>query len=198
MKEYTITRKGASFTWDAVPVLKMDNQLWTDPVDVRAQTQICYDDDAIYVRQQAFEEDVRAENNGPLAEVSEDSCLEFFFAPRNGDIRYMNFEFNPNGSMYLGIGPNLPELVRLIPENLTIHPKTTRTEDGWILEYCIPHSYVRKFFPEWAPVSGLSVRANCFKCGDLTKQPHYLSWNFVSNPTPLFHCPECFGIMHFE
>lgn len=198
MKEYTITRKGDSFSWDAVPVLKMDNQLWTGPVAVQAQTQICYDDEALYVRQQAFEEDVRAENNGPLAEVSEDSCLEFFFAPRNGDIRYMNFEFNPNGSMYLGIGPNLPELTRLVPETPSIFPKTTRTDSGWILEYSIPHSYVRKFFPEWAPASGLSVRANCFKCGDLTKQPHYLSWNFVSNPTPLFHCPECFGIMHFE
>ena len=158
MREYTIVRKGAAFSWNTVPVLYMDNQLWTDPVDVRAQTQICYDEDALYVRQQAFEADVRAENCGPLAEVSEDSCLEFFFAPRNGDIRYMNFEFNPNGSMYLGIGPNLPELVRLIPETLSIHPETSRTADGWVLEYSIPHSYVRKFFPEWNPTSGTSVR----------------------------------------
>lgn len=198
MNTYTIVRKSDCFSWDNVPVLRMDNQLWTEPVSISATTQICYDDEALYVRQQAFEDDVRAVNEGPLAEVSEDSCLEFFFAPKKGDIRYLNCEFSPNGSMYLGLGPNLPELIRIIPETPSIFPKTEITENGWVLEYSIPHSYVRKFFPEWAPASGYSMRANCFKCGDLTAHPHYLSWNYVDHPTPLFHCPQCFGTMYFE
>ncbi|MBR5570284.1 MAG: hypothetical protein IKW10_05250 [Oscillospiraceae bacterium] len=45
----------------------------------------------------------------------------------------------------------------------------------------------------WLPDVG--IRANCYKCGDLTPKPHYLSWNPVTSPNPDFHRPQDFGLM---
>lgn len=202
MREYTIVRKGNNFTWDQVPALPMDQRLET-PEDhpVTAQGQICYDDEAIYVRLSAVESEIRAEYTGLLDEISEDSCLEFFLSPMGsrGDKRYINLECNLNGAMYLGFGSGLDTLMRLVPEMPCIEPKAQRTADGWEITFTIPHDFVRRFFPEYAPASGFSIRANCYKCGDKTSRPHYLSWNpVIKLPQASFHNPELFGIMHFQ
>lgn len=202
MREYTIVRKGDNFTWDQVPALPIDQKLKT-PADhpVTAQGQICYDDEALYIRLSAAETEIRAEYTGLLDEICEDSCLEFFFSPMGsrGDKRYFNLECNLNGSMYFGFGSGIDDLVRLIQEFPCIEPKGQKTEDGWEITYAIPHEFVRRFFPEYAPVSGFSIRANCYKCGDKTSRPHYLSWNpVVKLPRASFHNPELFGIMYFQ
>jgi hypothetical protein len=57
---------------------------------------------------------------------------------------------------------------------------------------------VRRFFPAYAPVSGGTIRANFYKCGDLTPQEHYLSWNPMTCDTPAFHRPCDFGLLTFE
>ena len=38
---------------------------------------------------------------------------------------------------------------------------------------------------------------NFFKCGDLTEQAHYLSWNPVTSEQPDFHRPQDFGLLRF-
>lgn len=194
MKEYTIVRRA---DWAQVPVLKMENCLRPSPADVTAQAQLCYDDTALYVRLQAKEQNIRKEHTDPLAEICEDSCLEFFLCPMEGDDRYFNLEFNPNGNVYLGFGANLPTLHRLIPETQFIFPQVTFTNDGWAIEYAIPHEFVRIFFPGYSPAPGKTVRANCYKCGDLTEIPHWLCWNPVPEELHTFHCPDHFGLMHF-
>lgn len=198
MKTYTIIRKKENFSWEQVPVLAIDTLLWSPEVPISAQAQICCDDQAMYVRLQAVEPHIRAEEEGPLGKPCEDSCLEFFFCPILGDDRYFNFEFNPNLCMHLGMGPNLPDSVRLLPELSLFAPEVTRTTDGWVLEYSIPYSFIRQFFPAFSPASGSAIRANCYKCGDLTVQEHYLAWNPIDLPRPAFHCPQFFGIMYFE
>lgn len=198
MKTYTITRKKEDFSWEQVPVLAIDTLLWSPEVPISAQAQICYDDTALYVRLQAVEPHIRAEGTGPLDAPCEDSCLEFFFCPIPGDDRYFNIEFNPNLCMYLGMGYNFETSIRLVPDSCPFSPKADRTENGWVLEYNIPHRFVKQFFPEYAPFSGNSIRANCYKCGDLTVQEHYLSWNPIDLPKPAFHCPQFFGTMYFE
>ena len=199
MRSYTIVRRSASGDWNEVPVLPIDNALkFRDVTHIKAQAQICYDDDALYVRMQAAEPDIRAEHTGLLDEICEDSCLEFFFCPAEGDSRYFNLEVNLNCSYYLGVGSNVRTLLRLIPECPTILPKAERTEDGWFIEYAFPHEFVRRVFPDYAPAPGKSIRANCYKCGDLTVQPHYLAWQPVPDEVDFtFHCPEHFGIMYF-
>jgi hypothetical protein len=197
MREYTIIRCGDTPDWSKVPALQIDNLMKTEPLPISAQAQVCYNDNALHIRLSAVEEHIRAELTGLLDEICEDSCLEFFFCPMSGDKRYFNIECNPNGCLFLGFGPNVDELVRLIPENPSIVPQVTRTEDGWETVYSIPYSFIRMFFPEFSPAPGYSTRANFYKCGNKTVQPHYLVWNPVPPQRCAFHNPDAFGIVHF-
>ena len=137
-------------------------------------------------------------NFGTDCPVCEDSCMEFFFSPCPDDGRYFNLEINPNGSFFLGFGHGRGDLKRLHPEVSVFDIRTLRTPDGWETFYRIPLSFIREFYPDYAFTSGLRIRANCYKCGDMTEKPHYLSWNTVSCETPDFHRPEDFGEMIFE
>ena len=198
MREYTIIRKKDELNWKDVPELAIDNLLWTEKSDIVAKAQLCYDENAIYVHLSAAERDIRAEHTSVTGMPCEDSCLEFFFSPYNGDERYFNIEYNPNCCMYLGMGTNVQTLVRLLPEEEPFHPSANRTEDGWEVFYSVPIGFIRRFFPEFKLESGRSMRANCFKCGDLTVNPHFFSWNPVTSETPAFHRPCDFGVMYFE
>lgn len=198
MREYTIVRRGEATNWENVPELKIDHLLWTEESDIVARAQLCYDENALYVHLSAVEKNIRAEHTSPVGMPCEDSCLEFFFSPYNGDERYFNIEFNPNCCMYLGIGSNVENLVRLLVKDDLFQPTANRTKDGWEVFYSVPTEFVRRFFPDFKPESGASIRANCFKCGDLTVNPHFFSWNPVTSETPAFHRPCDFGLMHFE
>ena len=200
MREYTITRCNGLPDWKTVPAAQIDNWLKTEPMPISAQAQVCYDDSALYVRLSAVEENIRAELFGKLDEICEDSCLEFFLCPMDGDKRYFNIECNPNGCLYLGFGHNVDDLMRLIPENdPPIAPEARRIEGGWETVYSIPYSFIRQFFPEFSPAPGYSTRANFYKCGDKTVTPHLLMWNPVPIlPRASFHNPDSFGIVHFE
>lgn len=201
MRTYTISKISVPFNWDNVPSLPIDLAQLDAGAPINAQAQICYDDKALYIRQTAVEEHIRAEGTGPLDPPCEDSCLEFFFCPIWGDTRYFNIEYNPNGCIYLGLGNKVDgkiKLFRLIKENPPFDPIIERTEDGWTLEYRIPYDFIRHFFPEFSPVSGYQMRANCYKCGDKTVKPHYFAWNPLDPGVKTFHSPECFGTMTFE
>lgn len=199
MKEYTFTRCNGMPNWNTIPATGIDQILEaTEPTEITAQAQVCYDDTALYVRLSAKEKDIRAELYGPLEEICEDCCLEFFFAPVPGDRRYMNIECNFNNAMYLGIGSGPSDLIRLVPEHPVIKPQAMKTDDGWETVYTVPYSYIRQFFPDFAPCSGYSARANFYKCADKTDPPHYICWNPVPMQDWAFHNPEHFGIVHFE
>ena len=201
MKEYTITRYQGPQSWEQAPVLEICEPLRPEyaGVPIQAWAQVCYDDEALHVHLWAKEEHIRAELTGLLDEICEDSCLEFFFSPIAGDLRYFNLECNPNGKVYLGMGRDIYSLVRFIPEFPSIHPEPNRIEGGWELHYSIPYSFIRTFFPTFDPKPGDTMRANCFKCGDKTEIPHCLAWNPVPIlPRASFHNPEAFGLMHFE
>lgn len=197
MKEYTIVRRPEVLDWDKIPALQINELYNTPPVDVTAEARICYDEGALYVHLQAVEKNISAQYTGLLDEVSDDSCLEFFFCPIEGDSRYFNIEANPNGAMFLGFGPNVEELCRLIQEEPVIAPKAEYTADGWKVTYSIPHSFVRRFFPDYAPAPGKSIRANCYKCCALKEPVHYLCWCSVVPQRCAFHNPSRFGTMYF-
>ena len=67
--------------------------------------------------------------------------------------------------------------------------------DGWGVEYRVPFAFIRTLFPGFAGAPGGVIRANCYKCGDLTRTPHYLAWNPVRSEAPDFHRPRDFGEM---
>lgn len=74
-KSYTIVKTDGTPDWTNVPVLQIDNVLWTDDFGIRAQGQLCYSDEALFVHLSAVEKDVRAEYTEPLSPVNEDSAL---------------------------------------------------------------------------------------------------------------------------
>ena len=200
MRTYTMKKVQGAPNWSAHEILPIDNLLWTDSIDVTAQAQICYDEENFYLRLEAAEPHIRKENQPDdlLAEVCEDSCLEFFIQPGNR-VDYLNFEINPNCAVYLGFGPNLPENIRqIVPEvQALLDIQTELTADGWVLTYRVPFAFIRRYFPEFNPTEGTAIRANFYKCGDETKKMHFLAWNPIDNDVPAFHIPRDFGCLIF-
>ena len=155
--------------------------------------------DAIWIREGAREASIRAEDTDILGMPCRDSCLEFFFCPMPEGKTYMNIEFNPNCCMYMGIGTNRYDLVRLLPEKENLlKAAASRTVDGWEITYRIEVAFLQRFFPEFKAESGAMMRGNFYKCGDYTVQEHYYSWNPVELVDPEFHCSEYFGKLYFE
>ena len=200
MKSYTIHYVHTTPDWSTIPSLHVNEHLWIPSDKISMTVQICYNEDGFYVHMKAVEPHIRAEHNAPLSMICEDSCMEWFFCPQKDDSRYINFEINPNGYTFIGISHCRADNVRLCPPNEEelFHKTVQRTPDGWEVYYTIPVSFLRVFFPDYKLVSGLTVRANCYKCGDLTVSPHYISWNPVDYPTPDFHRPCDFGTMILE
>ena len=54
------------------------------------------------------------------------------------------------------------------------------------------------FHHQITDLSGMTIRANFYKCGDKLQQPHFLSWNPISTPRPNFHVPQFFGTLELE
>ena len=193
MKEYLIHR-GTRQDLKDMEWVGIDVPMWGDSYGITARARLCWDENALYVQLAAREQSIRAENTEPLQEPCEDSCLELFFCPDPGDLRYFNVEYNPVGLLFLGLGTSVHDLVRLYP--LDADPFTFEsqyTNDGWQISYSIPHSFVRRFFPGYEPYAGLAIRGNFYKCGDKTKDRHFLAWNPVPEQGHTFHAPDSFG-----
>ena len=199
MKGYGIQYCSREPDWETVLPLQAECILWLPDCGIRMEQKICYNENAIYVRQEAKEQRIRAVCRGLLDSVCQDSCMEFFLMPE-GDDRYLNFEWNLCGSLCLGIGHGRGDRVRLLVPNpgkrFDFHGE--RTLAGWYLTYQIPKDFLALFYPSLELKPGQSLRANCYKCGDLTEKPHYLSWNPVSAKVPDFHRPKDFGKMFLE
>jgi len=197
MKTYVISQKPENLDWSKVPSLAIDTCLWNYAADVEAKAQLCYDENALYVRLSTREANIRAQETGPIGSPCLDSCLEFFFCPDPGNKTYFNVEFNPNGCLFLGIGNDRYDLIRLLPvkeDPLAAEP--VRTEEGWAITYRIEAAFIRRFFPDFQLTSGGMMRGNFYKCGDETVTPHYYSWNPVTSETPDFHRSVDFGKLY--
>lgn len=193
----TIPRVSGEPDWSKVNTLALDRILWKPDCGIRAFAQLAYDDERLYVHLRAVEKEIRAENTEPLSPVYQDSCLEFFFMPEN-ETRYFNFEINPNGCLYIGFGHGRADSTSLYRGDIAelFQIRAGRTDDGWEVFYSIPLEYLRLFYPGYTFEGGL--RANFYKCGDMTPQKHYLAWNPVNSEKPDYHRPEDFGLLMFE
>ena len=193
-----IVKKVSVPDWNAVEAVEMTHQPWLEPCAISAKAQLCHDGENLYVRLEAVEANIRAVQAGPLDQVCNDSCLEFFFAPLQEDKRYFNFEVNLLGNLYVGFGAERPTRVRQIVKSTEtlFAPKPFSTERGWGIEYHIPLSFVQLYMPE-AFFAG-EAAANFYKCGDLTETPHYLAWAPLTCEKPDYHRRGDFGKLSFE
>ena len=200
MKDYLVKKASGAPDWDSIPVMAVEEIMWLPDVGISMTAQIAYDETALYLHQRAVERNIRAEGVDPLARVCEDSCMEFFLSPCPSDGRYLNFEINPNGALHLGFGHGRHDSMRLLPKGAEerFGIRTSRTEEGWEIVYRIPLEFLQVLYPELKLESGMEMRANCYKCGDCTVQPHYLAWNPPTSENPDFHRPQDFGALIFE
>ncbi len=115
--------------------------------------------------------------------------MEFFFCPDASDDCYFNFEWNLNGALYLAwrIGHDQAVRLQVKDHKSFFNFRGAKSQDGWDIFYEIPASFVQLFAPDFALKPGAEIRVNCYKCGDLTLKPHYLSWNPSTSPNPDFH-----------
>ncbi len=183
--------------WPRIPEVRLTHTGWLEPCPITAKAQICHDGQTLWVRMEAEESPIRATLTGPLDPVCTDSCLEFFFAPDPEDKRYFNFEFNPLGNLCLGFGAERPTRMRIILKDAAalLAPTPFETGRGWGIEFRIPLSFIRLYFPDFS-FSGVS-HANFYKCGDSTPVPHYLAWAPLSTDTPDYHRRQDFGTLSF-
>ncbi|OAV76184.1 hypothetical protein Barb7_00143 [Bacteroidales bacterium Barb7] len=130
--------------------------------------------------------------------VFTDSCVEFFMK-KDGDTKYMNFEFNCIGTCDASRRQSRNDKQSLTPEEYaavrrhsSLTKKAMEEQNGiyaWELTVAIPFT-VMGLDPQHLPEK---ITGNFYKCADDTETPHYLSWNPVHTPHPDFHRPEFFG-----
>ena len=142
---------------------------------------------------------VSLEDNGP---VWEDSCCEFFVShPSDGT--YYNFELNCVGTLLASKRRSREDADMFSEEQLarisrySSLERKAYDENGeihcWGTAICIPFDLIgldAAALPE-------KLRANFYKCADMTAHPHYLSWNKIEIPNPDFHRPDFFGELVF-
>ena len=187
--------------WDFANVANIDKINWPEFSHAPKTTaKLLYNDYGIYVQLETDENPLLARYCKQNDMVCCDSCMEFFFRPMEGDLRYFNLEINPNGQMYIGFGHSMKDLIRLAlqDEQGMLQKKWNYTEDGWEVFYTFPVSVIQVFFPGYELKSGMKIYANSYKCGDECVIPHFISWNKIELEDPSFHQPEHFGLMILE
>ena len=187
--------------WSGMQKLPIDQKVRPNLAQVTAWGQICRTESAFHVRLQAQEPQILAQEEGPLPMPCNDSCLEFFLRP-TPSLRYMNFEWNPKGRLYLGIGTCAEDLMRLAPADWQVKklfaPQAQQQGDTWQVEFQIPYSFIKGFFPDFDPEKTKNIWGNFYKCGDKLDMPHYLAWNPITREGKyLFNTPEEFGELIF-
>jgi hypothetical protein len=185
--------------WKQAEEARVDCFPWPSAIDYRPRTsaRLGTDGTSLFVYMETDETDLRAETKG-LGHVHTDSCMEFFLSPDPRAFpNYLNFEFNPLGAMYLSIGTNRHDRRVLGSDDYreVFSVRTAVFDKGWSLEFHIPLSFIKGFFPLLELKPPLAMRGNFYKCGDLCAKPHYGCWSPIALAKPDFHCPDFFGIL---
>ena len=175
------------------------------PYTPQVRFRMAYDEAAVYLHYCVSEDSVRAVATDDNGRVWEDSCCEFFSQPADDDT-YYNIECNCAGTILVGCGKGR-EGRKLAP--LSVLDKIDRWSTfgrcsfeervgayDWQLALLIPLSTF--FQHQIKPLSGRTIRANFYKCGDALQKPHFLSWNPIDIEKPDFHRPDFFGELTFE
>lgn len=167
---------------------------------------IAHANNQIWLKYYVTEKNILAQVDEVNGGVAGDSCVEFFFDP-HADGNYYNFEFSCIGMPHLSYGSDRRERKFIdaekikkdisISSSLGNEPFVERTGNhSWEMTIIIPASILTA--DDEIQLKGLRTKANFYKCGDNTSEPHYLSWNPIKSEKPDFHRPEYFGTLIFE
>ena len=150
------------------------------------------------------EQTVRAVASRDNDSVWEDSCCEFFIQPEAAGA-YYNIETNCAATVLLAHGKGreqrqhaaqavLDTVLRWSSLGRTPFEEQT-APPMWEMALVIPTTVF--FANAISDLSGRTMRGNFYKCGDKLSVPHFLSWAPIDTPSPDFHRPEFFGLLHF-
>lgn len=197
--------------WQEVPSADIALHMGEKPeFSPRTQVKLRYDKQNIYGIFKVEDRFVQAlvqEINGP---VSTDSCVEFFFSPDvTAPLEYFNLEINAAGvplfhhvtsprKEYEVVDPGVIKQIeiahslpgKIIPE---IQEATT-----WFIEFRLPVELLKQYRSITPPAPGVTWKANFYKTGSKTSNPHFITWNEVVNHRPDFHLPTYFGNLIFQ
>ncbi|XOV92420.1 MAG: carbohydrate-binding family 9-like protein [Bacteroidota bacterium] len=197
--------------WENTKSVRLDNYMGERPEHFpETHAKVRYDDDYVYVTFRVKDQYVRAVATEVNGRVFQDSCVEFFFTPgQDTNKGYFNLEMNCKGVILFGYHLNNNEtngkvaeedyqkikIAYSLDDDVTTEIQEPKT---WVVEYGIPIKILSNYMEVDQPKSGVSWRANFYKCADKTSHPHWLTWAPVDFPTPKFHLPEYFGKITFE
>jgi hypothetical protein len=193
---------------------KMDNEVQKFNIDTinwkdysykpEVYFSIAYDENEIFLKYNIKENYFKAEKSETNQMVCEDSCVEFFVSPGNDGI-YYNFEFNGIGTCLLGTGTGRenstrsnPEIIKKIRRMTSVGSEPVKEREGefeWTITVAIPFEVF--FHHKINKLQGKTFTANFYKCGDMLKVPHYVTWNPVGTENPDYHQPQYFGLLKF-
>jgi len=211
-KKFTVDANWNKPVWQNVEPLELTYFMGDRPEHFpRTQAKLLYDDEALYVIFRVEDRYIRAVAEQHQGNVYLDSCVEFFFAPADDvEKAYFNLEMNCGGTILLHY-QTIPRIepIKLTKEDLALiqvsstQPKIVDPEitspTVWSVEYRLPLSILKKYYPSFVqPESGVTWRANFYKCADRTSHPHWLTWAKVGHPSPNFHIPKFFGRIVFQ
>lgn len=189
--------KGASLTVDCI------NWPKEYPYHPLTEVTIAHSGKSIFVNFQVRGNYLRAVNHTNNSHVHQDSCVEFFLAPK-GRAPYYNFEFNCIGTVHTACRMDRHNGTLLTDEQLATikrYPSygTRPFEEmegffAWNLLVEIPLALIGVEY-EGKPIE---MMGNFYKCADLTAAPHFVSWAPVATEQPDFHRPEFFAPITLE
>ena len=184
--------------WGLAQVQRIEEYPWKGEANPyspeKVEFRVLHDGHNLYVRFDTWEEEVRATYTVPNDPVCRDSCVEFFFQPDNADGRYLSFEINPLGTLLIGLGHGIPDIVYLPDDRTQFKIETYKEDHHWQVCYEIPESFMKQFFGNLSA----TIRGNFMKCADDSAKPHHGCWSKLDMPPPAFHVPQFFGTIVLE
>lgn len=188
--------------WDKTDKADIDCYPWDqNGYKPKTEARVAYDAKGFHVLLLSYENEIMATREKQNDAVYRDSCMEFFFKPNpEKDGRYFNFEFNPLGTLTLGLGSGRNDRIRLA-DNEIFQIRTSVTKDTiknytgpfWSIQFMIPFEFIERHFGKLGFGPGMKMTGNFQKCAEDTEYPHHGCWNEITSKAPDFHRPECFG-----
>ena len=153
------------------------------------QARLLYSDYGIHVKLTTQEQPLLARETKQNGAIYKDSCMEFFFSPKADDKRYINFEINPFGTMYLAIRTGRTDPSFPTEDKRYFGIVSDVTDKEWSLCFTVPFAFIEKYFGGCDKV----FRGNIYKCGDETVREHYVTYYPMPINPPDYHRSDCFG-----
>jgi len=197
--------------WQDVPSIKLSNYMGKAPgFWPETEVKMMYDDTNVYVIFHVKDHYVRSTVREYNGSVSQDACVEFFFAPDSASPeKYFNLEINAGGTplLYYVTEPwttftkldstdiKRVEIAHSLPS--VIDPEITEPTD-WTIEYRIPLAVLGAFSNVTQPGPGAIWHANFYKTASKSINTNWITWSPVDYPKPNFHLPQFFGTLIFQ